>query len=171
MDEPFWKSARSEMMRDLSSINLNAGTLSPTPLPVFEAVTNLRRRQASNPSDFCWRQTQPLLARSRARLAQYLSCREVDLVLLPNITFAMNIAIGSLRLPAGSEILTCNHEYGAMLYCLERYAQTRDVRIQKVSLPNRREDPQEIVDAFLAGVSQKTGAVFFSHCTTTTGLI
>jgi isopenicillin-N epimerase len=171
MSEAFWKAARAQMMRDANSINLNAGTLSPTPVPVFEAVTELRRRQAENPSDFCWRQAQPLLARSRARLARYLNCRELDLLLLPNVTFAMNIAIESLRLPAGSEILTCDHEYGAMEYCLERYAKSRGLHVRRVPLPYRTEDPQEIIDAFIAGITPKTAAVFFSHCTTKTGLV
>src|SRR5688500_15113668 len=115
--EGFWNDRRREMILDPNSINLNAGTLSPVPKPVFEAVTELRRRQAAAPSDFCWRQTPPLIDRARKSLAKYLNCREADLLLLPNVTHANNIITRSLKLPAGSEILTTDHEYGAMLFC------------------------------------------------------
>ena len=171
MDEQFWREAREQMLLDTGSINFNAGTLSPTPKTVFEAVTNLRRRQADSPSDFHWRQVQPLLARSRGRLAQYLNVAPNDLVLLPNVTYAINIVMESLRLPAGSEILTTDHEYGAMLFCLQRYAKQHNCTVRAVKLPYRAKDPQEIVDAVAAGFTLNTRLLFFSHCTTTTGLI
>src|SRR5437773_437991 len=129
-DEDFWRRARGQMMLDAGSINLNAGTLSPTPIPVFEAVTDLRRRQAANPSDFHWRQVPPLLHRSRSRLAKYLNVRDADLVLLPNVTYAVNIVLGSLKLETGGEILTTDHEYGAMRFCLERFARKNDLKIR-----------------------------------------
>jgi selenocysteine lyase/cysteine desulfurase len=85
-DEQFWTERRREMILDPNSVNLNAGTLSPVPRPVFDAVIDLRRRQAAAPSDFCWRQTPPLINRARTSLANYLHCREADLLLLPNRT-------------------------------------------------------------------------------------
>ncbi|CAN5680796.1 aminotransferase class V-fold PLP-dependent enzyme [soil metagenome] len=170
-DETFWAERRREMILDPNSINLNAGTLSPVPIPVFEAVTDLRRRQAAAPSDFCWRQTPPLINRARTSLANYLHCRQADLLLLPNVTHAINILTRSLNLPAGSEILTTDHEYGAMLFCWRRFAQQHDVTIRQIALPYRAEDPNEIVDAFPSAISAKTRVVFFSHCTTSTGLM
>src|SRR5687768_4416278 len=165
MDETFWAQRRKEMILDPGSVNLNAGTLSPVPRPVFDAVTNLRRRQAAAPSDFCWRQTPPLISRSRTALAKYLHCREADLLLLPNVTYAINILTRSLTLPAGTEILTTDHEYGAMLFCWQRYAQQHDVTIRQITLPHRTEDPADIVRAFVDALSPKTSLVFFSHTT------
>src|SRR5262245_43193079 len=171
MNEDFWRRARGEMLLDANSINLNAGTLSPTPRPVFEAATELRKRQASNPSDFHWRQSPPLLGRSRSSLARYLNVREADPALLPNVTYAINIVIASLKLPGGGEILTTDHEYGAMRFCLERFAKASDLTIRTVALPYRAEDPQQIVDAFAKEFSANTRLVFFSHCMPRTGLI
>ncbi|MBC8105955.1 MAG: aminotransferase class V-fold PLP-dependent enzyme [Anaerolineae bacterium] len=170
-DDHFWTERRREMVLDPNSVNLNGGTLSPVPKPVFDAVTDLRRRQAAAPSDFCWRQTPPLINRARTSLANYLHCREADLLLLPNVTFAINIITRSLKLPAGSEILTSDHEYGAMLFCWQRFAREHDVTIRQITLPHRTEDPGEIVDAIANAISLKTSVVFFSHCTTSTGLI
>ena len=103
-DEAFWLKAREQVCRDRRRINLNAGTLSPTPIPVLGAVNALRRQMAENPSDFYWRQMPGLLDRSRQSLAAYLNARPADLFLLPNTTFAINLIVASLKLPAGSEI-------------------------------------------------------------------
>src|SRR5437868_10618606 len=100
-----WHAARQLIPQQPGVINLNAGTLSPTPLPLLEAVAELRLRQASSPSDFLWRQSPPLIQAARERLAVYLNCSMGDLLLLSNVTFAINIAVNALaeQLPAGSE--------------------------------------------------------------------
>src|SRR5258707_211430 len=98
-DEKFWTARRREMILDPNSVNLNAGTLSPVPKSVFDAVTDLRRRRGGGPWDFCWQQPPPLINRARTSLANYLHCREADLLLLPNVTFAINIITRSLKLP------------------------------------------------------------------------
>jgi isopenicillin-N epimerase len=171
VNESFWLERRGEMMLDARIVNFNAGTLSPTPRPVFEAATKLRQMQASNPSDFHWRQVATLLTRSRQRLAEYLRCRSDDLLLLPNVTFAVNLVVQSLRVPAGSEVLMTDHEYGAMLYCWQREAAKQNWKITQMPLPYRTEDPEEIVEAFRRAMTNETRIIFFSHCTTTTGLV
>jgi isopenicillin-N epimerase len=170
-DDSFWLAVRQQVCLDRSKINFNAGTLSPTPVPVLEAVTDLRRRMAANPSDFVWRQTPPLLDRARARLAEYLRCNPPDLLLIPNSTFGINLIASSLRLRPGSEILTTDHEYGAMMYCWRRLALRDKLRIRAIDLPYRTEAPAEIVDAFARAITDETRVLFFSHVTTTTGLV
>lgn len=49
------------MMLDPSVTNLNTGSFGPSPKPVFERVTELRRLQAAEPMDFILRQWPPLL--------------------------------------------------------------------------------------------------------------
>ena len=169
-----WDRARKLVAQRPDKINLNAGTLSPTPLPVLEAVTRLRELQAQSPSDFHWRQTSKLLTRSRESLARYLNCATAELVLLPNVTFAVNLVAQSLarrELSSGDRVLMTDHEYGAMRYCWQRIAAERGLHIDDLRLPYRTEDPDEIVEAFRAAVTPRTRVVFFSHGTTTTGLV
>jgi isopenicillin-N epimerase len=152
-------------------MNLNAGTLSPTPGPVLEAVTRLRQMQSDQPSDFLWRQTPRLLKRSRNALAKFLKVKPDDLLLLPNVTFAMNLAVTALRLPRGSEILMTDHEYGAMVYCWQRWAKERGWKLRQFKLPYTTEDPGEIVAAVAKAIRPATRVLFFSHVTSTTGLV
>jgi isopenicillin-N epimerase len=169
--EAFWQNARRLIPLDARKINLNAGTLWPTPIPVLNAVDRFRRMMAGNPSDFVWRQLPPLITAARTQLAEYLHCEPADLLLLPNITFAINILTASLRLKPGSEILTTDHEYGAMLYAWQRLARRDGLQLSQIRLPYDCEDPREIVDAFERGVSDDTRVIFFSHVTTSTGLL
>ena len=152
-------------------INLNAGTLSPTPAPVLAAVTRLRQMQSDQPTDFLARQTAPRLKRSRTALAKYLRVKPDDLLLLPNVTFAINLAVSSLKLPRGSEILMTDHEYGAMVYCWRRWAKVRGWKLRQFKLPYTTEDPGEIVAAVEKSIRPATRALFFSHVTSTTGLV
>jgi isopenicillin-N epimerase len=153
------------------TINLNAGTMSPTPVKTLAAVSRLRHLQAANPSDFLWRQTAPLLAQSRASLAAYLNCPARDLLLLPNVTWGINLIASSLKLPRGSEILTTDHEYGAMLMAWENVCQQRGWKLRKVQIPYTSENPDHIVKAIAAGFTNRTRVLYFSHVTSTTGLV
>src|SRR4051812_31041301 len=112
-DAAFWETARRQILLDQRKINLNAGTLFPTPAPVLDAVHWLRKEMATNPSDFVWRRLPPMIQAARFRLAEYLHCGSGDLLLLPNVTYAINIITASLKLEPCGEILTTDHEYGA----------------------------------------------------------
>jgi len=169
--ETFWQQQRRRVWCKPGTTNLNAGTMSPTPRPVLAAVRALRQMQAANPSDFLWRQTPPLLARSRRRLAEYLNGKARNLLLLPNVTTGINIVAAALPLPPGSEILTTDHEYGAMLMTWQRLCAQRQWRLSQVELPFASEDPQALVRAVAAGFTRQTRVLFFSHVTSSTGLV
>lgn len=170
-DETHWTNARNQMARNEKIINLNAGTLSPTPLPIMARCNELRQMMAENPSDFFWRQTKPLLNASRDALGKYLNCPSSELLLLPNVTNAMNIAIRSLDLPAGSEILATNHEYGAILNAWKVEGNPKGWKTQFFEIPHLSDDPADYVRAFKKAVTPKTKILFFSHVAFTTGLL
>src|SRR5688500_13410922 len=170
-DESFWQAKRGLVALPAGKVNLNAGTLSPTPLPVLAAVNRLRGQMARDPSDFLWRRTGPLIERARERVARYVNCDARDLLLLPNATYAINVVVNALRLPRGAEILTSDHEYGAMMFTWRRAAARNGWTVREVELPFQTEDPEEIVEAFRRAIGEATKVLYFSHGTTTTGLV
>jgi isopenicillin-N epimerase len=109
--------------------------------------------------------------RARLALATYLHVQPQNLLLLPNVTYAVNTVVASLDLPRGSEILTTDHEYGAMIFCWRRWAQARGWKIREVKLPYQTEDAAELVAAFRGAITNRTRAIFFSHIASTTGLV
>src|SRR5437588_6420486 len=105
MDAAFWSAARSRMMLDPTVANLNTGSWGPLPRPVFERVTQLRRRLAEEPMDFFLRGLPPLLWEARTRLAQFLGAAPHRLVFTANVSVAVNLVAASLPLAAPGEIL------------------------------------------------------------------
>jgi isopenicillin-N epimerase len=159
------------MMLDPAVANLNTGSFGPWPQPVFERVTELRRRLAEEPMDFLLRQLPPLLWEARERLAAFLGGEAKRLVFAANVTAAVNMVASSLRLASPGEVLLTDHEYGAMHWCWERAAQRQGLTVRTFPLPILSEDPGEIVAAFRDALTERTRLAFFSHVLSPTGLV
>jgi isopenicillin-N epimerase len=166
-----WTAARTAMLLDPSVANLNTGSFGPTPRPVFERVTELRRRLAEEPMDFLLRQAPPLLWRARERLAGFLGTVPTRLVFTANVTAAINIVAAGLRLSAPGEILMSDREYGSMQWTWERAARRQGLSIRLFKLPLMPRDAGEIVDAVRAAMTPRTRLLHFSHVLSATGLV
>src|SRR2546422_6651584 len=171
MSKVTWSAARAQVLLDPRVANLNTGSFGPLPRPVFEGVTELRRRLAEEPMDFLVRQLPPLLWQARERLAQFLGGDPYRLVFTANVTSAVNTIASALRLSGPGEILLTDHEYGAMHWCWERAAQRLGLTIRTFPLPILAREPHEIVAAACAAMSPRTRLFFFSHVLSPTGLV
>jgi isopenicillin-N epimerase len=159
------------MLLDPAVTNLNTGSFGPLPRPVFERVTELRRLLAAGPMDFLLRQAPPLLWEARRRLADFVGGDPKRLVFTANVTAAVNLVASSLRLAAPGEILLTDHEYGAMHWCWERAAGRQGLTLRTFPLPVLPASPQEIVDAAVAAMTERTRLFFFSHVLSPTGMV
>ena len=166
-----WQAFRNLIPQRPGQINLNAGTLSPTPRPVMEATARLREEMAVNGTYFFWHQLPPLLEESRRRLASFLNVDGRRLLLLPNVTFAMNLAINALPLGEGDEVLITDQCYGAMRLALERRVARCGARIRILPLPPDPESPEAIVEVFKQAIGTRTRVLLFDHVTSPTGLV
>lgn len=166
-----WSDARGQMLLDPAVINLNSGSWGPLSRPVYERVTELRRRLAEEPMDYFVRLAPPLLWQARERVAAFLNTDPKRLIFAANVSSAINIVASGLRLAAPGEILLTDHEYGATHWCLERAAQRQGLTLRTFKLPLLARSPQEIVDAACAATSQATRLFFFSHILSPTGLV
>lgn len=166
-----WAAYRSLVPSLPGRINLNCGTLSPTPRPVIEAAERFRAQMYANGTEFFVSLLPPAIQEARRSLAAYLNCDVDGLLLLPNVTFAMNIAIDSLPLKAGDEVVLTDHEYGAMKLAWARRAKETGAVLRVVELPPDISSPQEIVQRIEAAMTDRTRVLFFSHITSPTGLI
>lgn len=171
MSSKFWSEARARMMLDPRVINLNTGSFGPSPRVVFERVTALRQRLAEEPMDFLIRTAPKLLWHARERLAAFLGGDPRRLVFTANVTAAINVVASSLSLPAHGEILLSDYEYGAMHWCWERAAQRQGLTLRTFALPILPSSPDEIVDAAVAAMTERTRLLFFSHVLSPTGMI
>jgi isopenicillin-N epimerase len=171
MDDMRWQAARAGMMYDPEVANLNTGSFGPTSRPVFERVTELRRRLAEEPMDFIVRSQPELLWNAREHLARFLGGDSQRLVFTANVTAAINLVACSMSVVAPGEILLTDHEYGAMHWCWERAAQRLGLKLRTFALPIMPNDPAEIVTAFADAITAETRLLFFSHVLSPTGLV
>jgi isopenicillin-N epimerase len=171
MPAPSWSDARARMLLDSRVANLNTGSFGPLPRPVFERVTELRRRLAEEPMDFLVRQAPPLLWQARERLAAFVGADPRRLAFMANATAAVNLVAASLPLAAPGEILLTDHEYGSMHWCWERAAQRRGLTVRTFPLPLLARTPAEVIEAACAALTPRTRVLFFSHVLSPTGMV
>ncbi len=151
-------------------IFLNHGSFGACPRPVFEDYQQWQRRLERQPVEFLGREFKGLMRHSRQALAVYLGADADDLVYVPNATHGANIVARSLSLQPGDEVLASDHEYGACDRTWQFVCQQRGARYirQPVSLPVS--SPEEILEQFWLGVSERTRLIYISHISSPTAI-
>jgi len=93
---------------------LNHGSFGACPRPVFEVYQNWQLELERQPVAFLGRRFGSLMRQSREVLGAYVGVAADDLVYVPNATVGLNMIARSLPLEPGQEVLTTDHEYGAL---------------------------------------------------------
>jgi len=160
---------RDYFLLDPNIIYLNHGSFGATPGPVFEEYQRWQLELERGPVEFLSRRHDKLMSNSRAVLGEYLGTDARNLVYVQNVTIALNIVAHSLDLGAGDEVLTTNHEYGAMDRTWRFLSKERgfNYKAQQVDLTSHG----NFVDSFWQGVGENTRVIFMSHITSPTATI
>jgi isopenicillin-N epimerase len=160
---------RRHFLLDPSVVFLNHGSFGATPRPVFRAYQDWERELERQPVEFLGRRFTDLMAGARTSLAAYLGTRADNLVYTQNVTISINIVARSLELGAGDEVLSTDHEYGAMDRTWRFLSKERGFRYinQPVSLNSR----EAFVESFWQAVTPRTRVIFLSHITSPTAVI
>jgi isopenicillin-N epimerase len=161
---------REEFLLDPDVVFLNHGSFGACPRPVFERYQAWQLELERQPVEFLGRRQKDLLAHARAALADYLHVGANDVVYLPNVTTALNIVARSLPLQPGDEILTGDHEYGALERTWTFVIEQSQAKLVIQKLPKPLMDPSEVVEAIWAGVTDRTRVLFLSHITSPTAV-
>ena len=148
---------------------LNHGSFGATPKPVFDEYRRWQRESEKQPVEFYGRRFEGLMREARQALGDYLGTRANNLVYAQNVTIALNIVARSLDLGEGDEVLSTNHEYGALDRTWRFLSGERGFTYvnQPVSLASH----EAFVESFWRGVNSKTKIIFLSHITSPTATI
>lgn len=162
---------KSQFLLDPNITFLNHGSFGACPKPVFDEYQRFQLELETNPVHFIQKKQADYLKIAKERLAKYIGCSAHDFFFTPNPTFAINTIMRSLDLKEGDEILSTNHEYGAMdrtwnFYCLKSGA--KYIR-QKISLPVVSKE--QILEEFWSGYTSKTKIIFLNQISSATALI
>lgn len=150
---------------------LNHGSFGACPKPIFEEYQRFQLELENEPVYFIQKKSAGYLKTARESLAKFVGSEAQDLFFTPNPTFAVNTIMRSLKLQAGDEILTTNHEYGAMdrtwhFYC--KKSEAKYIR-QEISLPVTSKE--QMLDEFWKGLTSKTKVIFLNQISSSTALI
>lgn len=165
------RNMKSQFLLNKEITFLNHGSFGACPKPIFEAYQNFQLELETDPVDFIIKKAPQYLKIAKTRLAKFIGCDASDFFFTPNPTFAVNTIMRSIHLQAGDEILTTNHEYGAMdrtwnFYCKKSGA--KYIR-QEISLPVVSKE--QIIEEFWKGYSPNTKVVFLNQMSSATALL
>lgn len=166
-------SLKKQFLLDPKVIFLNHGSFGATPKPVFREYQRWQREMEKQPVEFLssTRRFARLMADSRAELGNYLGTHQDNLVYTQNVTISLNIVARSLELGTGDEVLSTDHEYGAIDRVWRFLSNERGFRYinQRLSTPIQSE--QSFLDEFWKGVTSRTRVIGISHITSSTAII
>ncbi len=164
-------------MRDLFLLDpditfLNHGSFGACPRPVFEEYQRWQRELERQPVEFLGRRFNDLMRQARSALGDFVGADADDLVYVTNATVGLNIVARSLDLRPGDEVLSTDHEYGALdrtwrFLCAKRGA--KYIR-QPVPVPIDAQRAAEVIEAVWSGVTDRTRVLFISHITSPTAI-
>jgi len=150
---------------------LNHGSFGACPRPVFEAYQSWQLELERQPVEFLGRRFNDLMCKARQSLAAFVGADADNLVYVPNATTGLNIVIRSLPLREGDEVLSTDHEYGALDRAWRFVCRKRGARYLRQPVPLPVESAEQVVEAIWSGVTPRTRALFLSHITSPTAII
>lgn len=116
---------------------------------------------------------QPALEASRTAMANFVNADVEGTVFVSNATSGVNAVLRSLemKLPRGSEVLLTNHTYNACRNAADVATRRFDGTVVVADVPFPLRSPQQVVDAVLDRVTDRTALVMLDHVTSATGLV
>jgi isopenicillin-N epimerase len=162
---------KDQFLLDSQIAYLNHGSYGACPRPVFEVYQKWQLRTEREPTQFFFREADPHLDAARATIGHYLNAAPDDLVFVPNATIGLNTVIRSLHLEPGDEILTTDHEYGALDYTWEFMCSKTGACYRPHPVPLPVTTHADFVESFWSAVTPRTRVIYISHMTSPTALI
>lgn len=150
---------------------LNHGSFGACPKPIFEDYQKWQLLLEKNPVQFIQKTGAAYLKTSKLSLAKYIGCDVDDFFFTPNPTVAINTVMRSLKLNPGDEILSTNHEYGAMDRTWHFYCKKTGVKYiqSQINLPILSKE--QLLNEFWRGYTSNTKVIFINHISSATALI
>ena len=155
---------------DDNCVFLNHGSFGATPTAIREEQQKWQHLLEDEPVRFYEDLAMDFMKTTREALAKMLQCSADDLALVENATTGVNTILRSLEFNAGDEILVPDHAYQACRNAIDFVAKRWGAKVVTVNIPFPIEGPHVVVDAIMAGVSQRTVLAMIDTVTSPTGL-
>ncbi|HEY0699838.1 MAG TPA: aminotransferase class V-fold PLP-dependent enzyme [Micromonospora sp.] len=143
--------ARLLFSLDPAVSHLNHGSFGAVPIAVQRVQQRLRDETESNPVRFFARGLVDRIVHTRRHLATFLGADPDGTALVDNATTAVTIALRSLRLRPGDEVVDTDHGYGAVGKAIGHECRRSGASRRTLSVPLHA-GREEVVDVIRAGL-------------------
>lgn len=150
--------------------HLNHGSFGAVPLPVLEARRRAEERLEQSPERFYREEIFPALDGAREEVARFLGTDPAGLVLVRNVTEAVQVVLGSLDLRPGDEIVYTDHAYGWVKTAIARACRDHGARPRCVPLPENPQEPGVLTEVLEAALTGRTVLVVLDQITSASAL-
>jgi isopenicillin-N epimerase len=111
------------------------------------------------------------LDQAREALATFVGASVEELVFVPNATTGVNAVLRSLNFSPTDELLTTSQEYNACRNALDFVAARSGATVVVAEVPFPIESPNQVIEAVLSKVTDRTRLALIDHVVSQTGMI
>jgi selenocysteine lyase/cysteine desulfurase len=170
-DEDFWFRVRQAFTIDRNSINLNSGSVSPSPISVQTAMKQYWDVTNMSPSYYVDEMLAPRVEVARRGLASAFGCDAEEIAITRNTSESMEIVQFGLDLSAGDEVLTTTQDYPRMLTTWRQREARDGIVLKTVAFPTPPSSLEELTRRIEAAITERTRVILICHVTYTTGQV
>jgi isopenicillin-N epimerase len=154
---------------------LNHGSFGATPRRVLAEQGEWRRRIEAEPIELLGRRCEALIDEAKAPIGRFLGMNSNDFGFVTNATEGINAVLRSLTFKPGDELTTTTHVYNAVRQAMKHVASRAGgiggAGYREIEIPLPVESPQQLADAVLNGLSERTRLLVIDHVTSPTALV
>ncbi|XP_042189042.1 probable L-cysteine desulfhydrase, chloroplastic [Callorhinchus milii] len=145
------------------TIFINHGAFGSSLKDALEVAQKWQVYIERQPLRFYDRELLPHLVFVTKRLAKFVGCSPTDLVLVSNVTMAMNCVVRSLDLKKGDTVFMLSVTYGAVKKLLKQVCEERGAKLQEENLEFPLLGPSQIITKVKECLQPGTKLAVFDH--------
>jgi isopenicillin-N epimerase len=145
----------------------NHGSFGAVPIVVQEAQRKIQDHVQLNPVKFFAREAMLEVQGARAKIAAFLNQKPEQIALVRNTTEAASTTMRGFPFKAGDEAIVLDHEYGAVIYAVQRAVEAAGGKLVEVPVPRLATD-EEVVAIVKASFTPRTRLFVVDHVTSAT---
>ncbi len=162
---------KSKWLLDDDIKYLNHGSFGARTECIRSAQQYYRDLLECSPVDFLDRKSAKFLKRSREALAQFLSLDSSGFGFVDNATTGISVAIHSLDLSVGDEILSTNHVYNGVRQLLIKRARDVGCSYRELDVPFPSPSSSDLASIIINELSPNVKVLVVDHISSATSLI
>ncbi len=170
-NERYWKKVSSEFNRATGYINFENGYFSHQPLSTLKFHMDAEESINTQTSYFMRTAQNYSIEDARKEFAGFQGISPENLAFTRNTTESLNTIIMGYSWSDKDEVVIGNQDYGSMVEAFQQAQMRWNISIKTAKIPLHPINNQQIVDAYVSQITDRTAMVHITHMINLTGQI